>query len=113
MNVALTRPSSHLTNGQVFLLPKSINKNSKDVLISIIHHAGLDSGGVMSFRIGSTDLLLAVAFQLFNNGNRFGAAFVPVGVPTDRNLLAYLTSNNQWKTSPDQKFGQVTVTFCL
>ncbi|CAG7726777.1 unnamed protein product, partial [Allacma fusca] len=25
LNVALTRPSSHLTNGQVFLLPKSIN----------------------------------------------------------------------------------------
>ncbi|CAG7818902.1 unnamed protein product, partial [Allacma fusca] len=106
LHVALNEPASYLENGQQpFSRPEMISGGSREVLIVKMNNSGKGAGGLVSFRIGTTDLRLVVAFQIFNNGNKFGAAFVPSNFPADANLMVYLTSDDQWSTSPDRKFG--------
>ncbi|CAG7822544.1 unnamed protein product, partial [Allacma fusca] len=105
LGVSLSEPACYLENGQQpFTKPNVVSLGSREVLVMKMDNSGKGKGGIVSFRIGNTDLRIAVAFQLFNNGNKFATAFVPSNVPTDGNLMVYLTSDDQWSTSPDRKF---------
>ncbi|CAG7785315.1 unnamed protein product, partial [Allacma fusca] len=107
LRVPLNAPFCYLENGQLpFLFPEMVSSGTREVMIIKMDYSGITRGGLATFRIGTTDLRLAIVFKLFNSGNKFGAAFIPATLPTDANMMLFLSSENQWRTSVDQKCGQ-------
>ncbi|CAG7787156.1 unnamed protein product [Allacma fusca] len=106
LNVALEQPSRYIRSCQQYdFLPEYVSAYTREAFFAS-HRDNVE--GIFSYRIGTTDLRIAIAFRTNRNGNIFGVAFVPSHLATNQYLMVSLAKPDNWRTRPDRQLAKAS-----